>query len=180
MPLLFYLYGFSYKEKFNLSDKITYDYKVRAIGSNISLNRFYSNINSVSVINDLIEVSNPNKNEKIIFVWPEGILPDVSQKELIEYSWLFKESFSEKHLLVIGINSKISENGSIKHFNSLSIYDGDLNLLDSYNKINLVPFGEFVPFENILKEIGLRTITNNYQSFSSGKNSPNGTKLILL
>jgi apolipoprotein N-acyltransferase len=33
----------------------------------------------------------------------------------------------------------------------------------------LVPFGEFVPFENILSLIGLKTITNSYKSFSSGK-----------
>ena len=168
MPLSFYLYGSSYQEKFNISDKITYDYKIRAIGSNISLDRFYSNIDPVSVIKDLIKVSNPNKNEKIIFVWPEGILPDISQKELIEYNWLFKESFSENHLLVIGINSQTSENGNINYFNSLSIYDDNLNLLNSYNKLNLVPFGEFIPFENILKSIGFRTITNNYQSFSRG------------
>ena len=32
-----------------------------------------------------------------------------------------------------------------------------------------MPFGEFLPFENILKKIGLRSITNNYQSFSSGR-----------
>ena len=169
MPLLFYLYGSSYKEKFNLSDKMIYDYKLRAIGSNISLDRFYSNVDPVSVIKDLIEVSNPNKNEKIIFVWPEGILPDISQKELIEYNWLFKDSFSENHLLIIGINSQTSENGNINYFNSFSIYDDNLNLLNSYNKINLVPFGEFVPFENILKSIGFRTITNSYQSFSRGK-----------
>ena len=168
MPLLFYIYGHSYKNKFNASDKITFDYKVRAISSNISLDRFYSNIDPVSVIRDLIEISEPNKSEKIIFVWPEGILPDISQKELIEYNWLFKESFSENHLLAIGINSQKSENKVVKYFNTLSIYDDNLNLLHSYNKINLVPFGEFLPFENILKTIGLRTITNNYQSFSSG------------
>jgi apolipoprotein N-acyltransferase len=166
MPLMFYFYGSFYKEKFNISEKIIYDYKVRAIGSNISLDRFYSNIDSESVISDLIKVSNPNKNEKIIFVWPEGILPDISQKELVEYSWLFKESFNENHLLVVGINSQTSENGNINYFNSLSIYDDDLNLLNSYNKVNLVPFGEFLPFENLLKIIGLRSITNNYQSFS--------------
>ena len=168
MPLLFYVYGSSYKDKFNTSDKIIFDYKVRAIGSNISLDRFYSNTDPILIIRDLIKISKPNKSEKIIFVWPEGILPNISQKELIKYNWLFKESFGENHLLAIGINSKKTENKVIKYFNSLSIYDNNLNLLHSYNKINLVPFGEFLPFENILKAIGLNTITNNYQSFSSG------------
>ena len=168
MPLLFYFYGSSYKEKFYASDKMIYDYKVRAIGSNIGLDRFYSNTDPVSVIKDLIDISEPNKNDKTIFVWPEGILPDISQKELIEYRWLFKESFSENHLLIIGINSQKSKNDDINYFNSLSIYDNKLNLLHSYNKIDLVPFGEFLPFESILNTIGLTTITNNYQSFSRG------------
>jgi apolipoprotein N-acyltransferase len=168
MPLLFYMYGLSYKEMFNESDRITYNYKVRAIGTNISLDRFYSNIDSISVIKDLIDISDPKKNEKTIFVWPEGILPDISQKKLAEYKWLFEESFSDNHFLAIGINSQIDDNGNVNYFNSLSIYDHNLSLLHSYSKVNLVPFGEFLPFENILKNIGLRSITNNYQSFSSG------------
>ena len=152
-----------------ITDKINYDYKVRAIGTNISLDRFYSNIDPVSVIKDLIDISDPNKNEKTIFVWPEGILPDISQKELVEYKWLFEKSFNENHLLVIlELTAQVLENGNINYFNSFSIYDHNLSLLHSYNKVNLVPFGEFLPFENILKFIGLRVITNNYQSFSSG------------
>jgi len=168
MPILFYIYGSTYKENFLTSDNINYEYKVRAIGSNISLDRFYSNIQPVSVIKDLIDISDPNKNEKTIFIWPEGILPDISQKELVEYKWLFENKFSENHLLVIGINSQIFKDGNINYFNSFSIYDQNLSLLHAYNKINLVPFGEFLPFENILKTIGLRVITNNYQSFSRG------------
>ncbi len=168
LPFLFYLYGSSYKETFNSSEVLNYDYKVRAIGSNISLDRFYSNIDSVSVINDLIEVSKPSKDDKIIFIWPEGILPDVSQEKLVEYKWLFEEAFNKNHLLFIGINSQKTIKEKIYYFNSLSIYDHNLEILNFYNKINLVPFGEFLPLENILKKLGLKVITNNYQSFSKG------------
>ncbi|MDC0518733.1 apolipoprotein N-acyltransferase [Candidatus Pelagibacter sp.] len=168
LPFLFYLYGASYKEIFNSSDTVIYDYKVRAIGSNISLDRFYSNIDPVSVINDLINISEPDKDEKTIFVWPEGILPDVSQEELIEFNWLFQENFSKDHLLMVGIGSQTNNKDIINYYNSLSIYDHNLRLLNSYNKINLVPFGEFLPLENTLKAFGLRVITNNYQSFSKG------------
>ena len=72
-------------------------------------------------------------------------------------------------MLAIGINSKEDENKTIKHFNSLSIFDHDLNLINSYKKINLVPFGEFLPFEKLLKIIGLKTITNDYKSYSKGE-----------
>ncbi|MDC0396904.1 apolipoprotein N-acyltransferase [Candidatus Pelagibacter sp.] len=169
LPLLFYLYGSSYKETFNSSDVTNYDYKVRVIGSNISLDRFYLNIDSVSVINELIEISEPKKDDKTIFIWPEGILSDVSQEELIEFKWLFEDTFSKNHLLFIGINSQKANKEKINYFNSLSIYSHDLEILDFYNKINLVPFGEFLPFEHILKKFGLSTITNNYQSFSKGQ-----------
>ena len=168
VSILFYIYGSFYEKKFLKADKKIYDYKVRVIGSNISLDRFYSNIEPISVIKDLIKLSNPNKNEKIIFVWPEGIIPNISQKELIKYDWLFNESFNNNHFFIIGINSQSINNGHIDYFNSFSIYDNNLKLLSSYNKINLVPFGEFLPLENILKSIGLKSITNNHESFSSG------------
>ncbi len=164
----FYIYGIFYEKKFNMTEKREFDYKIRVIGSNIGIERFYENIDSISVIKDLIKISNPNLTEKTIFVWPEGILPNVNQMELANYYWLFKEKFNKNHLFIIGINSQLEKNGSKDHFNSLSLYDDKLNLLDSYNKIDLVPFGEFLPLENVLKKIGLKSLTNNYQSYTSG------------
>ena len=168
--LFFHIYGFFYQKEFNSSDKKSYDYKVRVIGSNISLDRFYSSVDPISVIRDLIKISNPDRNDKTIFVWPEGILPNITQNELIEYDWLFNKNFNENHLLIIGLNSQSTKNriGPPDYFNSFSVFDNKLNLLNSYDKNNLVPFGEFLPFEKILKGIGLRSITNNYHSFSKG------------
>ncbi len=169
LVISFFIYGFFYKEKFNNAVKIMNDFNVRVIGSNISIDRFYSNVNSVLVIEELIKISNPNMSQKTIFIWPEGILPEISQTELKEYKWLFESKFNENHLLIMGINSQSIENDTKKYFNSLSIYDHELNLINYYNKINLVPFGEFLPFEKILKNVGLKPLTNNYQSFSKGK-----------
>ena len=166
--LIFYFYGFYYEKKFHISNNIKLDYKIRAIKSNISLDRFYSNINPVLVIQELIKISKPNSKEKTIFIWPEGIIPDTSQTELLEYKWLFKNKFNNNHLIAMGINSQSVANGYIKYFNTFSVFDNDLNLLSSYNKINLVPFGEFLPFENFLSKIGLKVITNNYQSYTKG------------
>ena len=164
----FYIHGSFHKGKFDTLTEENYDFNLRVVGSNISLDRFYKNIDSTLVIEDLIEISNPKIDEKTIFVWPEGILPGISQDELINYKWLFDEKFSKNHFLIIGTNKQIEKNGIKKYYNSLSIYNNELEIIDSYDKINLVPFGEFLPFEKILSKIGLKSLTNNYQSFSKG------------
>jgi len=166
--LSFYIYGSFYEKKFNEAVTEKYDFKIRVVGSNISIDRFYNNIDPITVIEDLIEISAPNPNEKIIFIWPEGILPNTSQENLIRYSSMFNKYFNKNHLLVIGLNSHSTSNQSKKYYNSLSIYDHQLNILHSYNKINLVPFGEFLPFAEILQRVGLKSLTNNHQSFSAG------------
>jgi Apolipoprotein N-acyltransferase len=156
--VFFYVSGLKNLDKFNKEKLNKHDYKIRIVSSNISIDRFYKNIDPISVIEDLIEISSPKKNEKIIFIWPEGILPGISQDQIKEYKWLFENKFNENHLIAIGINSKENARHVIKYFNSFSIYDHDLNLIDSYEKINLVPFGEFLPFEKILKNVGLKQL----------------------
>ena len=169
ITLSFYVFGMLKLEKFNYIEADKYEHKIRVISSKISIDRFYNDIEPVSVIEDLIKISSPQKNERTIFIWPEGILPEISKNQLKEYKWLFENDFNENHILVIGINDIIKQDQVTKHFNSLTIYDHNLNIINSYNKVNLVPFGEFLPFEKILRRIGLKNITNNYQSYSSGE-----------
>ncbi len=169
LTLSFYFFGSQRLEKFNNLEANNLNYKLRVISSNISIDRFYKNSDPISVINDLIRISSPQNNEKTIFIWPEGILPDISKDQLKQYKFLFENDFNENHILSIGINEMKKEDQIVKYFNSFTIYDHNLEILNSYNKVNLVPFGEFLPFEKMLNLIGLKTITNNYQSYSKGE-----------
>ena len=169
ITISFYFFGSQRLEKFNNTEAKNLNYKIRVISSNVSIDRFYKDIDPTSVINDLIKISSPQNDENTIFIWPEGILPNISKDQLKEYKFLFENEFNENHILSIGINEIKKEDQVIKYFNSFTIYDHNLEISNSYNKVNLVPFGEFLPFEKILGVMGLKTITNNYQSYSRGE-----------
>ena len=96
-------------------------------------------------------------------------MPDISKNQLKEYKFLFENKFNENHILSIGINDIKKEGQTIRYYNSLTIYNHNLEILNTYNKVDLVPFGEFLPFEKMLSLMGLKTITNNYQSYSRGE-----------
>ena len=170
LPIVLHFSGSSKIKSFKSLDLVNNDFVIRVVGSKIDLDRFYGNTDAVSVISELIELSNPDLDAKTLFLWPEGIIPNLNQKEIKDLIFLFDNKFNEKHILGLGINSYEYINNENKFYNSFSFYDHKLNLLNSYKKINLVPFGEFLPFENFLKNFGLKSLTNNYQSFSSGKN----------
>ena len=168
-PVLLYSVGLSNIKSFQSSNNVKNNYVIRIIGSKVNLDRFYGNSDTVEIINELIEISQPNLETKTIFLWPEGIIPNVNQSEIKKFEYLFNKKFSNNHLLVIGINSYKKNKNENYFYNTLSIYDHKLDLITDYKKVKLVPFGEFLPFEKILEKIGLKSLTNNYQSFSSGK-----------
>ncbi len=166
-PVILYMLGSSKIDSFKSLDLVKNDYEIRVLGSNIDLDRFYKDVDEIVIIKELIHISNPDLENKTVFLWPEGIIPSVNQSELKEFNFLFDKEFNKNHLLALGINVYKNEDVN-EYFNSLSIYDHKLNLVNSYKKVKLVPFGEFLPLENILGKIGLNSLTNNYQSFSSG------------
>ncbi len=168
--IFFYLFGFFKVKNFNNSESKTLGTKIKIISTNITIERFYSNVDDEEILIKLINLSDPKLEENTIFIWPEGVIPNINLEELrYEYNYLFEKSFSKKHTIILGINDKKEYNGYDKYYNSLSIIDHKTNILFKYYKNKLVPFGEFLPLESLLSKLGLKSLTNNYQSYSAGK-----------
>ncbi len=105
-----------------------------------------------------------SKNDLII--WPESALPMRIGSNLQLLSDLNAIAFENKTNLVTGIISSDSNN---KAYNSMFVLGKDEQIKDftTYNKRKLVPFGEFVPFESILRPLG-KIFNIPMSSFSNG------------
>ena len=162
-----YSYGFNKLKNtsYGLNKKIN----VKIISPNFSLKDYHSQSEELQ-LKRLIKISDPKKNEKTIFIWPEGIFYESYLEDIKQYKNLFKEKFSKNHLIILGINNFFIDDDTKnkKYFNSLVVLNNKLEIFAQYNKVNLVPFGEFLPFENILSKFGLKKITRGYSSFSAG------------
>tara|TARA_B100000003_G_scaffold16244_1_gene13313 strand:+ start:558 stop:2102 length:1545 start_codon:yes stop_codon:yes gene_type:complete len=168
--VFFYLFGIFKIKSFNNLEAQILSNKIKIISTNIPIERYYSNIDDEEILIKLIDLSNPNLEKNTIFIWPEGIIPNINLEELrYEYSYLFEKFFSKNHTIILGINDEEISNESVNYYNSLSIIDNKTNILYKYYKNKLVPFGEFLPLENLLSKLGLKSLTNNYQSYSASK-----------
>ena len=164
-------------EKYNEEKKFI---NVKIISPNFKLKYNLSENEMEERLKKLIRYSNIERDKKTLFIWPEGALSGKYLFEVEQYKNLIKENFSKEHLIVFGINTlNKSEN---KFYNSFVIIDYNFNKKFQYNKIKLVPFGEFLPLQSYLEKIGLKKITEGFGSFSKGdkKNSFNYNNLNII
>ena len=125
----------------------------------------------IDVASRLIRISEPEKEKKTVFVWPEGTFMSENFSNIKNNSAirsLFKKNFSKNHLIILGANTVKKYNQEEKYFNSMVLVDSNFNIVAQYDKKKLVPFGEFLPLENTLSKLGLKKVTFGYNSFSSG------------
>ena len=159
-------FGKNMINKYHKAQFIDLNTNIKVIAPKVKLNRFFQKEDPNIIINELIELSKPEKTKKTLFIFPEGILTNIYLEDLNIYKENFKNNFSENHKFIFGINSQ----SDLKIYNSLVVLDNNLNTLANYKKNNLVPFGEFLPLENMFSKFDLKKITQGYQSFSSDDN----------
>ena len=114
-----------------------------------------------------IEMSNQVGEKPVTHViWSESSIPYDVYNDPSFQAYLAARLGSNK-TLISGAN-RFETNEDIKVFNSVFALDPDGVIQATYDKAHLVPFGEVIPFRNILQKIGLDTLVPGSYNFSEG------------
>ena len=168
----FYIYGNHSINKNKQLDKSNYKKEnIKVVSPNFKLEYGLNENDIESRLNKLIRYSEPDKTKKTLFVWPEGVFSGYSFEEIFFLKENFSSNFNNNHHILFGINRYNLEKKA--YFNSLVIVNNQLDIIAEYKKQKLVPFGEFLPFENLLKKIGFKKVTEGHVSFLKGDKQNN-------
>lgn len=105
-------------------------------------------------------------------IWPESAIPFLLE-ETPEALDAISAMMPPGSVFITGAarGERAGESGNLKIFNSLFVMDHNARLLRSYDKLHLVPFGEYLPFQEALEAIGLEQLARQRGGFAAGKGS---------
>ncbi|WP_150495908.1 apolipoprotein N-acyltransferase [Roseibium aquae] len=102
-----------------------------------------------------------------IVIWPESALPFLLTREPGAL-YQIAQALPEHAVLVTGAIRVEAGDGPASFFNSIYVIDTDGTIIDLYDKVRLVPFGEYLPLEPLLTRIGLTALVNAPSAFQPG------------
>lgn len=123
---------------------------------------FVNNIYIIKKYSDALNIMGINKVD--LFILPESSIPfDITSNN--DYEIILKNEYynmnNNKSFLIGGANRYEGNNV----FNSMVLLNKN-SIIDIYDKLHLVPFGEYIPFQNLLP---LQKFTEGVYNFKSGE-----------
>ncbi len=145
---------------------------VRIIQPNISQKDKWDPAHASQIIDTYLKLSSipfarPSKAPPII-VWPESALPRLIGEEDALRARIMDSLPAGSPLLTGGLHRVTDAHGGSAIFNSLLAIPAGGQIAARHDKVRLVPFGEFLPFQWLLEPLGLRQLVNLPPGFSAG------------
>ena len=108
-------------------------------------------------------------------IWPETALPFLLSNARGEMSALAALLPPQSHLITGAFRTEPVPSHPLgrKVYNSIYVIGDDGTIIDAYDKLHLVPFGEYLPFQSLFDAIGLAPLTRQIGGFSAGQNRQN-------
>lgn len=135
------------------------DIIIRIVQPNISQEDKLSGRNIAQNVRHMVDQSiaipfTPNKTYAII--WPETAISDYVMQDsgainFIKSSLMPDKDKDMNRFLISGtLRHETNEAGETRYYNSIVTYDRNLMPVDHSDKSHLVPFGEYIPFKDII------------------------------
>lgn len=99
----------------------------------------------------------PGAENVDIFIWPEGVTPFLMD-ETPEALEVIGEALGPRQILIAGSARRQRFTDALRYYNSLFVVDGAGQIVTVYDKAHLVPFGEYMPFPDAFRALGIASL----------------------
>ncbi|KEC55737.1 apolipoprotein N-acyltransferase [Bartonella koehlerae C-29] len=156
----------------NMTDYQKSSYWVRIVQPSIDQNIKLSNTEREAIFAAHVNLSATSTAEQHpapdFIVWPEASIPYI----LYDNSTITMRIASllkPKQWAIIGAIRASNDplNAKTKYFNTIAVINATGNILTTSDKLHLVPFGEYLPYQNLLKKIGLHALADTIGGYSA-------------
>ena len=132
------------------------------------------------------EVPKEGNERPSVIIWPETAAPFILTKTPVALSKI-ADTLKIGQVLITGA-VRLEENSGgqdNKYFNTIYVINDEGQIINSSDKVHLVPFGEYLPFEDLARRIGLAPLAETFGGFTAADQRkildvPNGLRLLPL
>ncbi|ODA66369.1 Apolipoprotein N-acyltransferase [Methyloligella halotolerans] len=151
--------------------------KVRIVQASIDQAEKWKPGNADQIFEEYLRLSKTVKDgvgldQVDLVVWPETAIPVVLENEPQALA-IIGDMLPEGGALLAGSIRMVYDdapNGSSRNvYNGLLAIGHDGRVIDSYDKIHLVPFGEYLPFQSFMESLGIMQMTGIRGGFTAGR-----------
>lgn len=150
---------------------------LRIVQANVDQANKWRPENAAAIFTDYLDLTRTAGLDRIkLVIWPETAVPfflDESQEALEAIGAALPEGTA----LLVGSARAVAERDAQgllraeRVYNSLLVVDDQGRVADGYDKLHLVPFGEFLPFQDFLESLGFMQLTGVRGGFSAGRSA---------
>jgi len=110
-------------------------------------------------------------HDATVLIWPESAFPFFLAREPEALTQITNLIKPHTELITGAVRAAQSSNDAqhVHAYNSIYVIDPDGSIRSIYDKVHLVPFGEYLPFQRLLEGIGLQQLTKVAGGFLSGE-----------
>jgi apolipoprotein N-acyltransferase len=149
--------------------------RLRIVQANVDQAEKWRPENSAEIFTDYLDLTRSGGLDGVdIVIWPETAVPFLLA-DASEALTAIAAALPEGTALLAGSARHVEERNaegeleSSRVFNSLLVVDDQGRVVGSYDKVHLVPLGEYLPFQDFLESLGFMQLTGVRGGFSEGR-----------